>query len=1156
MNGNPVRGGSPCSSIDCPLDCTRPRRCRSRSRCVASINFGIDSASWAARTDRIGMASNLKNDDAFHHASMPDTSAAEAALKAKLSRKRTKTGCLTCRKRRIKCGEERPVCKNCIKSKRHCEGYNQRVVFQPQPPHFEYQPIANGAAHITFPAAPFIDTFETHHPDAPAPPLASTYGQLRPRPAHQPFMTALDTHTQQFVRMPLPPQQVHHPSHMPPNDHAFAAPPVISPAHVIPDPVRTHPYAQRVAQPVYEQQDTQRRPAPVHPVSGSNATLPPPTNNHMATAVTAAGDHLGQAYGQPVQPVTPAQHNTPHVPPERHLCMGTQNFIDQEHVASVPIPASSRTMSFSQTPQLSPQQWTPNAYIPRPELSRPLDYRPEFQHAPSAVQHAHVKRETVDRTTPEYYDHEYHAPQNATPTSLLNAAAVEYQDDDYYDVHSDEEQDVDTAMIQGCIHQRQRTLNRILARNQISGRDLQIRRYDTFLYAGILDKYKVENVANPLKNPATARVFAHFISATGPSLSIFERHPRNTSVLFHERSIPLSQQGLWTYTLPMAALHHQGLLHAMLALASLHIARLQDASVTPSIQHYAWALKRVHASVSNSQSRLKLTTIAASMLLGFYEVMTADHMKWNTHLAGAKQLFVETDFVKMTQEFRRLKIQRAATCHARMERSYGSPASPEAFSRDDLLDQIPDIDERLVSEMVGREVRYGGYGRVEAPPSAIPPELDLSKFEILKDLYWWYCKQDVYQSIVSGNALLMDFNRWADCPPRAPMGKVDALHGSFDHLVLLLGRIADFSSKDRERKLKQIQANGGRWKPLPGTPGMTIRPPPPQANQPSTPVSASLPPPAGNPFPPQGPPTGEPPPMPAFYGMAPPPRANVQMPASYTPYGDHAMPTPQSAQPPDLPDTDLAAATQAALADYGRIRSALHTFANSLGPGFQPLSAAEQIPMATAFGDARFYRSYDIGCLWAIYNMGIIIAIRSHPHMPPAMHMAAGIAAPETAPYAMEIGRIVAGIVPGPSDTGLNPSLGAALCESCMPSFFAAVQYQEPAQRWETVTRIFNIAKRTGWGSAELIANGCETAWVKAAAIGRGPPYTRIVRSETSEDPRLNGSWERLDPNAQPNENDESDRRLVKTKANARLNWAVGVIGVEEDIDRMRISDR
>ncbi|KAF8242977.1 hypothetical protein K440DRAFT_590254, partial [Wilcoxina mikolae CBS 423.85] len=49
----------------------------------------------------------------------------EGAKGAKVSRKRTKTGCLTCRKRRIKCGEERPTCNNCIKSKRVCEGYNQ-----------------------------------------------------------------------------------------------------------------------------------------------------------------------------------------------------------------------------------------------------------------------------------------------------------------------------------------------------------------------------------------------------------------------------------------------------------------------------------------------------------------------------------------------------------------------------------------------------------------------------------------------------------------------------------------------------------------------------------------------------------------------------------------------------------------------------------------------------------------------------------------------------------------------------------------------------------------------------------------------------------------------------------------------------------------------
>jgi hypothetical protein len=248
-------------------------------------------------------------------------------------------------------------------------------------------------------------------------------------------------------------------------------------------------------------------------------------------------------------------------------------------------------------------------------------------------------------------------------------------------------------------------------------------------------------------------------------------------------------------------------------------------------------------------------------------------------------------------------------------------------------------------------------------------------------------------------------------------------------------------------------------------------------------------------------------------------------------------------------DYDLQAATSAALEEYSRIRAALHTFASSLGEAFEPLASEYQAPLDTAFGPALFYRSYDIGCMWSIYNMAIIIAIRSHPHMPPASHMAAAVAAHETAFFANEIGRIAAGIVPGPADEPLNPSLGATLCESCMPSFFAAVQYQDARQRHDTVTRIFSIANRTGWGSAELIANGCETAWVKAAAMGRGPPYQRIARPSHSDDPRLNGSWEQFDPNATHEVKDERDRRLVKVSENARLNWAIGVLGIEDDVE-------
>lgn len=44
--------------------------------------------------------------------------------------KRTRDGCYTCKKRRIKCDEQKPECLNCIKSKRVCEGYRPKFEFR------------------------------------------------------------------------------------------------------------------------------------------------------------------------------------------------------------------------------------------------------------------------------------------------------------------------------------------------------------------------------------------------------------------------------------------------------------------------------------------------------------------------------------------------------------------------------------------------------------------------------------------------------------------------------------------------------------------------------------------------------------------------------------------------------------------------------------------------------------------------------------------------------------------------------------------------------------------------------------------------------------------------------------------------------------------
>src|ERR1700753_13407 len=83
----------------------------------------------------------------------------------------------------------------------------------------------------------------------------------------------------------------------------------------------------------------------------------------------------------------------------------------------------------------------------------------------------------------------------------------------------------------------------------------------------------------------------------------------------------------------------------------------------------------------------------------------------------------------------------------------------------------------------------------------------------------------------------MDYSRWGDCPPRAPIGKADAVFATHDHFLLLLGRIADFAAKDRDRKIKVIAATGGQWKPtaLLGSLMAAARGPPGQ-HMPTTPM--------------------------------------------------------------------------------------------------------------------------------------------------------------------------------------------------------------------------------------------------------------------------------------------------------------------------------
>ena len=371
----------------------------------------------------------------------------------------------------------------------------------------------------------------------------------------------------------------------------------------------------------------------------------------------------------------------------------------------------------------------------------------------------------------------------------------------------------------------------------------------------------------------------------------------------------------------------------------------------------------------------------------------------------------------------------------------------------------------------------------------------------------------------------MSYDRWSLCPPRAPIGKLDAVFGSLDHLLLLMGRLADFASNDLPRKLRAQREAEKRSRA--------------QANAQGVPTNRTSP--------PRGPgvmPKG----MQArpMYGMMPDP-GPVRVPNGF----DQAQIDRIYSAPVPSEDISLDIATHEAETEWTAISQAFDVLFESFGPTFAPLDSEHMTPMATPFGPALYYRSYSIACVLIMYFSGRIVCQRVKPNMPPAAMAAAGVAAQSTAQYANAIGRIVAGIHPLDSTATINPHHGAALMDSCMGLFHAGVQYRDAAQRGWTITKLRDVSRLTGWQTSSLIASGCERAWIRAAEMGRGPPYTAVM-DQSAKDDRVAGRGR--DPrDLERPAKDNNDRRFITVNAGTRVYWALGILGIEEDMKGMKL---
>lgn len=689
---------------------------------------------------------------------------------------------------------------------------------------------------------------------------------------------------------------------------------------------------------------------------------------------------------------------------------------------------------------------------------------------------------------------------------------------------------------------------------------------------GVLVPRHVPFTNSPLLEERSQRIFRHYMTVTALCMATFERHE-------YLGSGP--PRVVWTHGLPTMAFNCPALAHAILAVGAMHMFKLNIGNESIAIKHFMCALRRVGRALSNPKQRLEVTTLATVLLLGYYEVLSGDHSRWNLHLSGARKLVMEHDYAGMMRTIRRTRSQARFSIAQSWRQSlpYTDQVSENvAINSAKLLDDNDwKVDQVLISKFTGFEIDYDTQAQPQFPLNSVSPELDsnsLASWRVLTELYWWYCRQDIFTSLLSGDPLLLPYAQWKFCPPRGPFDNSDKMNSTFDHLWLILARLADFGGKDRKRKQHLVNTKGGQWIPPPGFLAGSPSHPSTRSGETSaqsyTPDESKRRPNANEGRTRTSKPSGPPGPQLSFYGMMPPATGPVEMLPSYNAMSAELKgaqnPSPTSTDSAE--DHDLETQTRYALEEHAAITQAFDLFESQLSPDYQPVGSSH-IQIITPFGPALQYKSHSVATLWTYFTMGRILLRRMHPHSPPAAMVSAGVNARVTHDDAQTIGRICGGLFAQHNyllQAGhVDYILSGAVMEVTFPLLFAAVQYQDHVQRGWTVGKLNEISQVIGWHTSAAIAVACESMWEKAGSMGRGPPYQRTM-DRNNADHRLNRAYRVAQDNSpivskmSPMEEHESrfvshDRKLIDTHASTRAHWAMGLLAVEEDLQRMVLKE-
>lgn len=147
-------------------------------------------------------------------------------------------------------------------------------------------------------------------------------------------------------------------------------------------------------------------------------------------------------------------------------------------------------------------------------------------------------------------------------------------------------------------------------------------------HAGPAAAYTVRPTEMPFADPQRRHLLRHYLQFTAPMLSIFEIDRPDSDAMFLERSDKRPRRNFWTFFVPSIAMLSPPLAYAICALASLQYEKQTDQVSGKSSEYYHEAIARLSNAIGLAHRRSEVSLLIATLLLGYYEVMSAEHKNW------------------------------------------------------------------------------------------------------------------------------------------------------------------------------------------------------------------------------------------------------------------------------------------------------------------------------------------------------------------------------------------------------------------------------------------------------------------------------------------------------------------------------------------------